>query len=96
MKYTLQFRIWHWFNAIVVLGLVATVLLRWTLFSKTGNAQVLMSKLTEMGISITHEQGVTLAKALRVELWEWHITLGFIFAGLVLFRLYLHFVNSKM
>lgn len=95
MKYTLQFRVWHWLNAIVVLGLVATVLLRWTLFSKSTNAEVLMSKLSGMGITITSEQALTLAKALRVELWEWHIILGFVFAGLVLFRLYLHFANSK-
>lgn len=95
MKYSLAFRIWHWLNAVVVLGLVATVLLRWTLFSKSANAEILINKLSEMSISITHEQGVILAKALRVTLWEWHIILGFIFAGLVLFRLYLHFIDSK-
>jgi len=95
MKYTLQFRIWHWLNAIVVLGLVATVLLRWTLFSKSANAEILMSKLTGMGISITHEQGILLAKALRVTLWDWHIILGYAFTALVLIRVYLYFKDAS-
>ena len=95
MKYSLKFRIWHWLNAIVVLGLVGTVLLRWTLFSKSANAEILINKLTEMGITISHDQSVILARALRVELWEWHIILGFAFTGLVLYRIYLHYVDSK-
>jgi len=95
MKYSLMFRIWHWLSAVVVLGLVATVLLRWTLLSKSVNAEILINKLSEMGISITQTQGVTLAKALRVELWEWHIILGFAFTALVLFRFILYFMDSK-
>lgn len=95
MKYTLQFRIWHWLNAVVVLGLVGTVLLRWTLFSKSTNAEILINKLTEMGISITQAQGVLLAKAVRASLWDWHIILGYAFAGLVLFRVYLYFKDAS-
>jgi len=95
MKYTLQFRVWHWLNAIVLLALVATVLLRWTLLSKSANAEILMSKLSEMGLTITYDQGVILAKALRVELWEWHILLGFTFAFLLLFRGYLYFKDGS-
>jgi len=95
MKYSLLFRAWHWLNAFVILGLVGTVLLRWTLFSKTLNAEVLMNTLAQMNITVTQEQGIVLAKALRGTLWEWHIILGFIFAGLTLLRLYLHFINSK-
>ena len=95
MKYSLQFRIWHWLSALVVLGLVATVLLRWTLLAKTQTANLLTSKLAQMDILITNEQAMVLVKALRVQLWEWHIILGFLFALLTLHRLYLHFVDSK-
>ena len=95
MKYSLAFRLWHWMNALVVLALVGTVLLRWTLLSKTANAQILSEKLLTMGISITDTQAITLAKSLRVELWQWHITLGFIFAGLLLLRLVLERFHAK-
>ncbi|MEA1982086.1 MAG: cytochrome b/b6 domain-containing protein [Campylobacterota bacterium] len=95
MKYSLQFRIWHWLNAIVVLGLVATVLLRWTFLSKHTNGEILLQKLLGFNISITPEQGVILAKALRVGLWEWHIILGYAFLALVLFRVYLYFRDSS-
>ena len=95
MKYTLQFRLWHWLNAIVVLGLVATVLLRWTFLSKHTNGDILVEKLLSFGISITPDQGVILAKALRIQLWEWHIILGYAFLGLVLFRVYLYFKDTS-
>lgn len=95
MKYSLLFRIWHWLSAIVVFGLVATVLLRWTLLAKGETATLLVEKLSLMDITISYDQGITLVKALRVGLWEWHIVLGFAFAFLTLLRLYLHFVDSK-
>ncbi len=95
MKYTLQFRIWHWLNAIVILGLVSTVLLRWTFLSKHTNADILVEKLMTFGITISQEQGILLAKAIRAGMWEWHIYLGYVFAGLLIFRLYLYFVDSS-
>lgn len=95
MKYTLAFRIWHWLSALVVLGLVATVLLRWTLLAKEQTLNLLVNKLALMDIVISNEQALILVKALRVQLWDWHIALGFVFAILVLFRLYLHFIDSK-
>ena len=95
MKYSLGFRIWHWLNAAVVLGLVATVLLRWTFLSKHTNADILVDKLLSFGVSITHDQGVLLAKAVRAQMWEWHIILAYAFLGLVLFRVYLYFKDSS-
>lgn len=95
MKYSLAFRVWHWLSALVVLGLIGTVLLRWTLLAKSKTAYLLKERLDTMGITITDDQAITLVKALRVELWEWHIILGFLFGVLVVFRLYLHFVESK-
>ncbi len=55
MKYTLKFRVWHWLNAIVILGLLGTVFLRKTFLSYKTNAEILMSKLSDMGVDITIE-----------------------------------------
>ena len=95
MKYTLAFRIWHWLNAIVILGLISTVLLRWTFLSKHTNSDILVEKLLNFGIYITPDQGVILAKAIRSPMWEWHIYFAYAFLGLVIFRIYLYFDTSK-
>ena len=76
MKYALNFRIWHWLNAAVVLGLLGTVFLRKTFLSWKTNSEILTSKLAEIDIVVTQEQAKVLAKAVRAGMWEWHIILG--------------------
>lgn len=95
MKYSTSFRIWHWLNAIVVLGLISTVLLRKTFLSWRTNSELLITKLAEIDISITNEQAKVIAKAIRAGMWEWHIILGYALAALVIFRIYLYFRDSS-
>ncbi len=95
MKYTLSFRIWHWLNAIVVLGLLGTFFLRKTFLSWRTNSEILMTKLTDMDIEVTAEQTKILAKAVRAGMWEWHIILGYALAFLVLYRIILFFTDSS-
>jgi len=94
MKYSKSFRLWHWLNAFVVLGLLGTVFLRKTFLSWRTNSEILMSKLSEFGIEITAEQAKILAKAIRAGMWEWHIILGYALSALVIYRIYLYFTNS--
>ena len=95
MKYSASFRLWHWLNAIVVLGLLGTVFLRKTFLSWRTNSEILMSKLSEFGTEVTAEQAKILAKAVRAGMWEWHIILGYALSFLVLYRIYLYFTNAK-
>jgi len=95
MKYSIGFRIWHWLNAIVVLGLLGTVFLRKTFLSYKINSQILLSKLAEFDITITIEQSKLLAKAIRSPMWEWHILLGYALAFLVLYRVVLYFTERS-
>jgi len=95
MKYTLQFRIWHWFNAFVILGLLGTVFLRKTFLSWRANSEILMDKLSEFGIIITQEQAKILAKSIREGMWEWHIYLGFALSALIIYRIYLHYKDTS-
>ena len=95
MKYSASFRLWHWLNAIVVLGLLGTVFLRKTFLSWRTNSEILMGKLSEFGTEITAEQAKILAKAVRAGMWEWHIILGYALSFLVLYRIYLYFTNAK-
>ena len=95
MKYSVAFRIWHWVNAVIVLGLLGTVFLRKTFLSWRENSQIIIQKLDAMGITITQDQAVSLAKAIRAGMWEWHIILGYALAFLVLYRIFLHFFDKR-
>jgi Ni,Fe-hydrogenase I cytochrome b subunit len=95
MKYSLSFRIWHWINALIVFGLLGTVFLRKTFLSWRSNSEILMNKLTDMGVEITLQQAKILAKAVRAGMWEWHIILGYALVALLLFRAYLYFFDSS-
>ncbi len=95
MKYSLKFRIWHWLNAAVVLGLLGTVFLRKTFLSWRTNSEILMSQLGEMGTEITAAQAKILAKAVRAGMWEWHIILGYALTLLIAYRVYLFFKDDS-
>ncbi|MBW6488571.1 MAG: cytochrome b/b6 domain-containing protein [Sulfurimonas sp.] len=95
MRYTRSFRIWHWLNAIVILGLVATVLLRKGFLSYRTNSEIIMTKLSEMGVDIFKEDAVVIAKAIRAPMWEWHIIFGYALAFLVVYRIALMFFDKS-
>jgi len=95
MKYTASFRIWHWLNAIVVLGLVGTVLLRKGFLSYRTNSEIIMTKLSDIGVEIFKEDAVAIAKAIRAPMWEWHLILGYALAFLVVYRIALFFFDKS-
>ena len=86
-NFSLHMRVWHWLNAAVVFGLLGTFFLRKTFLSWRANAEILTAKLQGFGIAVTPEQAGAVARAIRAPMWEWHIILGYVFAGLVAWRL---------
>ena len=93
-KWSLNFRIWHWVHAIVILGLLGTVFLRKTFLSWRANSEILSTKLSGIDISVTADQAKMLAKSIRSPMWEWHILLGYALAALVVWRILLFFTES--
>jgi len=93
-KWRLDFRIWHWVHAIVVLGLLGTVFLRKTFLSWRTNSELLTQKLAEIDLTVTETQAKVLAKAIRAPMWEWHVILGYALAVLLLWRMILFFTQS--
>jgi len=93
-KWRLDFRLWHWVNAMVILGLLGTVFLRKTFLSWRANSELLTQKLSEIDLSVTEAQAKVLAKAIRAPMWEWHILLGYALAALVVWRIILFFTDS--
>lgn len=78
---------WHWLNALAILGLLATVLLRKTFLSWRANSALIQGKLQEAGTSITADLAKDIAVSIRTPMWDWHYVLGFTLAGLLVFRL---------
>ena len=93
-KWRLDFRVWHWVHATVILGLLGTVFLRKTFLSWRANSELLTQKLAEIDLSVTEAQAKVLAKAIRAPMWEWHIILGYALAALVVWRIILFFTES--
>ncbi len=93
-KWSLNFRLWHWINALVIMGLIGTVLLRKSFLSWRSNSEIIMQKLAEQGIDIVAEEAKLVAKAIRAPMWEWHIILGYALAALVVWRILLFFTRS--
>jgi cytochrome b561 len=93
-KWRLDFRVWHWVHATIILGLLGTVFLRKTFLSWRTNSELLTQKLAEIDLSVTEAQAKVLAKAIRAPMWEWHIILGYALAALVVWRIILFFTDS--
>ena len=93
-KWRLDFRIWHWVHATVILGLLGTVFLRKTFLSWRTNSELLTQKLAEIDLSVTADQAKVLAKSIRAPMWEWHILLGYALTALVIWRIVLFFTES--
>lgn len=87
-------RIWHWSNALLISGLLGTVILRKTLFSWKANSALMIEKAQEAGTKLDPELAKTLAKALRDEMWEWHPRIGIVLGFFILLRIILFFAGG--
>ena len=88
-------RWWHWLNALAILGLLGTVLLRKTFLSWRTNAAFIESKVQAGGGSVTPEVAKSIAQGLRDAMWEWHYYIGFALAGLLVVRVLVGFFVVK-
>jgi len=94
--YSRGFRLWHWLNALVILGLLGTVLLRKTFLSYHTNAAVIMDELAKLDMAITLDAAKAIAKTIRAPMWEWHYIFGFALAALLVWRIWLHFKERSL
>lgn len=82
-----SFRTWHWLNAIVMFGLLITVVLRESVMHKSNIGTIVQTKMAELGTVITTDQAVMIGKAVRSPMWDWHIYLGIALAVLLVWRI---------
>lgn len=91
----LSLRFWHWLNAMVILGLLGTVLIRKTFLSWRTNSVLIEEKLKTAGTVITPELAKDIAVTIRNPLWDWHIYLGFFLGALLLGRILIMILIEK-
>lgn len=94
-KRSLNIRVWHWLSALATIGLMFTYIFRKTWFNYKENAQILQIKLSEIGVALTDDKAKEIAKIFRDNMWQWHYYLGFLFAALLVFRLYAFVSKSE-
>jgi Ni/Fe-hydrogenase 1 B-type cytochrome subunit len=90
-KYSASMRLWHWLNALVITGSLLTVLVNSTVLKPWTNAAFIADRFTEKGVRVSTEQAKPVAFALSDKVWEIHTYLGYVLAGLFLFRLIFEF-----
>ncbi len=86
-EFSPSFRIWHWLQALVVIGLFITVVLRESVMDKQHVGKIVQEQLVTIGTIISDEQAVVIGKAVRSPMWDWHNYFGFAITALLLFRL---------
>lgn len=88
-------RLWHWLNALAILGLLGTAFLRKTFLSWRGNAALIEQKIQAAGGSITPELAKDIAVGIRTPMWDWHYVLGFTLGGLLVVRILVGIFSVK-
>ncbi len=86
-EFSASFRVWHWLQALVIIGLFVTVVLRESVMEKNHIGKIVQEQMVKLGTIITDEQATVIGKAVRSPMWDWHIYFGFAITALLVFRL---------
>lgn len=88
-------RLWHWLDALAILGLLSTVLLRKTFLSWHTNSAFIETTLHDAGTTITPELAKQIAVGIREPMWDFHYIFGFTLAGLFVVRIILGLIPGQ-
>lgn len=88
-------RFWHWANAIIISGLLITVLINSTILDDRSNQSFLKTELQKNGTILNEQQARSLAHAQSDEVWGIHIYFGYFLAALFVFRFVMDFFQPK-
>lgn len=94
-RHSALLRIWHWSTFIIISGSLITVLFAKTLFSAKDNASLVQQNLRKSNIIISPDQARSVAHDFSDLIWQWHIYMGYVLAGLLLFRILLEFFQPE-
>ena len=93
-NYSRIYRIIHWATAVTFMLLLITIFLRLTWMNKNNMADIIQNYLNGTDQTLSRDQIVAMAKQIRKPMWDWHIYLGYVLAGLFTIRFTLPFFGE--
>ena len=93
-KFSKLHRILHWTISFVLLFMFLTIFLRQNWMNKYNVAEIMVKQLSEISIDIADDQAVIIAKKIRQPMWQWHVYVGYLLAGLYLVRILYLFITK--
>ena len=85
-SYSAIYRIVHWAIAVSFVLLLVTIFLRLTWMNKNNMAAIIQDQLATTQQHVSQDQAIALAKKIRQPMWDWHIYMGYVLAGLFTLR----------
>jgi cytochrome b len=87
--------LWHWGNLIVIALILITVFMVKNLFNGRAKVPLVQAALEKKGIQITVEQARSVTRIYSRQLWDWHVYLGFVLCGFLVYRILVEFLQPK-
>jgi Ni,Fe-hydrogenase I cytochrome b subunit len=91
-NHSVGLRIWHWLDALVVIGLITTYFLRQGLVS---SLRFFTRRLSEGGLSVADATTRPITRELVHQLWAWHVYFGYALTTLLVLRVILFFTDKR-
>lgn len=88
-NYSKIYRIIHWAMALSFLFMLLTIFLRMYWMNKTHVSGIIQDFLSTTDQTLSEDDSISLAKAIRQPMWIWHIYVGYVLVGLYMIRLIL-------
>jgi Ni/Fe-hydrogenase 1 B-type cytochrome subunit len=94
-RHSLSIRIWHWTTFVTIFGSLITVLLAKTLLNTRSNISLVQENLQKSNITVSAVQARSVSHEFNDLVWNWHIYIGYVLAGLIAFRILIEFFQPK-
>jgi Ni,Fe-hydrogenase I cytochrome b subunit len=79
--YSAPLRVWHWGNALLVLGQLITILFIKVIVKPKALVPEFQAAEAQHGGNLSKEQAMSIASLMSERLWDWHIAIGLALAS---------------
>lgn len=94
-KNSASLRVWHWLNALLILGSLTTVLINSTLLDRGFAMGLIHNEASSQGLELTKNQLRSIWHGFEETVWTYHIYIGYGLAILFVLRLFSEILASK-
>jgi len=90
-KNSAALRFWHWTSALLIFGLLITILFQFVIVKAKEAGSLFQTTLQKSNITLTTQQARSLTHIISERIWDWHIYLGIGLSVMLLFRIITEF-----